>query len=86
MQQLKVFSLLILSVCFFSGCSGNADGTNNRGVRDTPKASDIPAASSASGNAAFSYNLLMESLRSRIQTLAQINSKLNLHRLSPINN
>ena len=59
MQQLKLFSLLLLSSGFFSGCSGNAEGTNNQGVADTPKASDIPAASSASSDAAFSYNLLM---------------------------
>ena len=40
MQQLNIFSLLILSVCFFSGCSGNADGKNNQGAPDTPKASE----------------------------------------------
>ena len=57
MQQLKLFSLLLLSACFFSACSGNADGKNNPGLPDAPKASDSPASSSASGNAVFSYNL-----------------------------
>lgn len=57
MQQLKLFSLLLLSACLFSKCSGNADSKNNPGVPDAPKVSDSPTSSSASGNAVFSYSL-----------------------------
>ena len=57
MQQLKLFSLLLLSSGFFSACSGNADGKNNQAAINAPKASDSPASSSASDDAVFSYNL-----------------------------
>ena len=54
MQQLKLFSLLILSACLFSACSGNADGKNNPGV-SVPSAKSTTA--NSTGDASFSCKI-----------------------------